>query len=143
MLAFDLRTGDLVHDYKLPADIAPTGSFLRDIRVSRDGQYVVITDSSVWRKSPALIVYEIASRNARRILESHESVVAEDYLIQNSIKDLSFFGGLFTLKRGVNGIAIDAQNEWLYYAAINHSGLLVVDRNAENRVEQLLAGLHC
>lgn len=123
LLAFSLRTGKLIHDYKLPDDIAPTGSFLRDLRVSRDGQYVVITDSSVWRKTPALIVYDVASGTARRILESHASVIAEDYLIRNSIRNMSFLGGLFTLKRGVNGIAIDAQNEWLYFAAMNHSGL--------------------
>lgn len=123
LLAFDLRTGKLVHDFKLPDDIAPTGSFLRDLEVSRDGRYVIITDSSVWRKNPALIVYEVASGNARRVLESHVSVMAEDYLIQNSIRNMSFFGGLFTLKRGVNGLAIDAHDKWLYYAAINNSGL--------------------
>jgi len=123
LLAFDLRSGDLVHDHEFRDDIAPTGSFLQDLRVSPDGQHVVITDSSIWRKKPALIVYDIAGRKARRILESHKSVVAENYLIQNSIKDLSFLGGMYTLKSGVAGIAIDARNEWLYYAATNHGGL--------------------
>ena len=123
LLAFDLRTGDLVHDHEFRDEIAPTGSFLQDLRVSPDGQHVIITDGSIWRKNPALIVYDIAGRKARRILESHRSVIAENYLIQNSIKDLSFLGGLYTLKSGVAGIAIDEQNEWLYYAATNHGGL--------------------
>lgn len=123
LLAFDLRTGNLVHDHEFRDDIAPTGSYLQDLRVSPDGLHVIVTDGSIWRKNPALIVYEIAGRKARRILESHESVIAQNYLIQNSIKDLSFLGGLYTLKSGVAGIAIDEQNEWLYYAATNHGGL--------------------
>ena len=123
LLAFDLRTGELVHDYKFTKEIAPLGSFLQDIRVSPDGRSVIISDGSILRKNPALIVYDVATKNARRILEAHESVVAENLLIQNSIKDLSFFGGLFTLKGGVNGIAIDPENEWLYFAAINNGGL--------------------
>ena len=123
LLAFDLRTGELVHDYKFTKEIAPIGSFLQDIRVSPDGRNVIISDGSILRKNPALVVYDVATKTARRILEAHESVVAENLLIQNSIKDLSFFGGLFTLKGGVNGIAIDPENEWLYFAAINNGGL--------------------
>ena len=123
LLAFDLRTGELVHDYKFTKEIAPIGSFLQDVRVSPDGRNVIISDGSILRKNPALVVYDVATKTARRILEAHESVVAENLLIQNSIKDLSFFGGLFTLKGGVNGIAIDPENEWLYFAAINNGGL--------------------
>jgi len=123
LLAFDLGTGDLVHDHKFRKEIAPIGSFLQDIRVSPDGNYVIISDGSLLRKKPALIVYEVAKRNARRILESHESVTAENLLIRNATEELSFFGGLISLKVGVNGIAIDPHNKWLYFAATNSSGL--------------------
>ena len=123
LLAFDLRSGDLIHDYKFRKEIAPTGSFLQDVRVSSDGVSVVISDGSILRKKPALIVYDVETRSARRILESHNSVVAENFLIQNSDKQVSYFGGLFSLKGGVNGITIDAANEWLYFAATNNSGL--------------------
>ena len=126
LLAFDIRTGDLVHDYKFRSDIAPIGSFLQNVNVTADGRYVIISDSSILRKNPALIVYEVASRRARRVLEAHESVSAENFVVQNSIKNLSFFGGIFTLKGGVNGVAIDAKNEWLYFAAMNNSGLFRV-----------------
>jgi len=147
LLAFDLHTGDLVHDYTFGNEIAPTGSFLQDIRVSRDGRHVIISDGSILRKKPALIVYEVATRSARRILELHTSVIAENFQIRNSIKDLSFLGGLFTLKGGVNGIVIDARNEWLYFAAINNGGLyrirmeyvvdaLVQESELETRVER-------
>jgi len=127
LLAFDVRSGDLVHDYKFRKEIAPIGSFLQNLKVSSDGRYVIISDSSILRKKPALIVYEVAIRSARRVLESHESVTAENFVIQNSIRNLSYFGGLFNLKGGVTGLAIDAKNEWLYFAALNNSGLYRIE----------------
>jgi sugar lactone lactonase YvrE len=36
---------------------------------------------------------------------------------------MTFLGGLVSLKGGVDGIAFDADGEWLYFAAINQSGL--------------------
>jgi hypothetical protein len=137
LLAFDIRTGDLVHDYKFRSDIAPIGSFLSNIDVTADGRYVIISDSSILRKKPALIIYEVASRSARRALEMHESVSAENFVVQNSIKSLSFFGGIFTLKGGVNGLVIGAKNEWLYFAALNNSGLFRV--GMEHLVDPVLS----
>ena len=126
LLAFDLATGDLVHDHEFRNDVAPAGSFLQDLQVSADGNTVFIADASIWRKRPALIVYDVATRAGRRVLESHSSVSAENYLIRNPIRDMKFVGGLVSLKTGVDGIALDPANEWLYYAAINHSDLFRV-----------------
>jgi sugar lactone lactonase YvrE len=123
LLAFDINSGELVHDHKFQADIAPSGSFLQDLQVSPDGQVVVIADASFWRKSPAIIVYDTTNRTARRVLESHPSVSAQNFLIRNTLKDMSYLGGLVSLKGGVDGIAFDTNGEWLYYAAINQSGL--------------------
>jgi sugar lactone lactonase YvrE len=39
------------------------------------------------------------------------------------LKDMSYLGGLVSLKGGVDGIAFDTNGEWLYYAAISQSGL--------------------
>jgi sugar lactone lactonase YvrE len=123
LLAFDLATGELAHDHRFGADIAPAGSFLQDLQVSSDGRIVVIADASFWRKKPALIVYDISRQEGRRVLESHESVSAENYLIRNQLKDMTYIGGLVSLKGGVDGIAFDTGGEWLYFAAINQSGL--------------------
>jgi sugar lactone lactonase YvrE len=123
LLAFDLNTGKLVHDHEFAADIAPAGSFLQDLQVSSNGEIVVIADASFWRKTPAIIVYDTKTRSARRVLESHSSVSAQNYLIRNTLKDMSYLGGLVSLKGGVDGIAFDTSNEWLYYAAISQSSL--------------------
>lgn len=126
LLAFDLATGEIAHDYRFDEEIAPAGSFLQDLQVSPDGQTIVIADVSIWRKSPALIVYDIQRRSAHRALDSHESVTPENYLVRNQLREMTFIGGLVSLKGGVDGIAFDAQGKWLYYAAINQSGLFRV-----------------
>jgi len=141
LLAFDLATGEVAHDHYFKPEIAPAGSFLQDLQVSPDGQSIVIADASFWRKSPALVVYDIQRKTARRVLESHMSVMPQNYLIRNPLKDMSFMGGVVSLKGGVDGIAFDADGKWLYFAAINQSGLyriqLVDLRNAELPSDQL------
>ncbi|MDJ0904494.1 MAG: L-dopachrome tautomerase-related protein [Woeseiaceae bacterium] len=121
LLAFDINTGELLHDQAFDRDIAPRGSFLQDIQVSADGRTVVIADASFWRKSPALIVYDIETATAKRILESHPSVSAEDYVIQNRNRIMSFMGGIVSLRGGVDGIALG--EEWLYFGALSGSSL--------------------
>lgn len=121
LLAFDLDTNTLVHDQKFTAEIAPRGSFLQDLQVSADGSTVVIADVSFWRKSPALVVYDIASASARRVLDAHESMLAGDYRIRNHGTAMEFGGGLVVLRGGVDGIALGP--EWLYYGALSGSGL--------------------
>ena len=123
LLAFDLASGDLVHDHEFRPEIAPAGSFLQDLQVSADGAFVFIADASIWRKSPAIIVYDIATRDARRVLEAHPSVSVQNYLIRTPTRDMAFLGGLVELKTGVDGIALDTENEWLYYGAMNNSDL--------------------
>jgi sugar lactone lactonase YvrE len=121
LLAFDLETRQLVHDQKFDPQIAPRGSFLQDLQVSADGRTVVIADASFWRKQPAIIVYDIESATARRILEAHPSVSAENFLIKNNDRVMSFGGGVVSLRGGVDGIALD--DEWLYFAALSGSSL--------------------
>ncbi len=147
LLAFDLSTGNIVHDHKIRPEVAPAGSLLQDLQVSADGETVFIADASLWRKKPAIVVYDIATREGRRVLESHLSVSAQNYLVRTPAKDMSFLGGLVNLKTGVDGIALDATGDWLYYGAINQSGLFRVrvsdlrnptlpSRQLENLVER-------
>lgn len=139
LLGFDLDSGDVIHDHSLPPEIAPAGSFLQDLQVSADGRTIVIADASFWLKRPAIIVYDIESATARRVLESHPAVSAEHFVINNSGRAMSFFGGLVTLRGGIDGIALEA--EWLYFAALNGSDLYRVrlsDLRDENLPESQL-----
>ena len=124
LLAFDLGTGELIHEQRFDETIAPTGSFLQDLQVSRDGRTVVIADASFWRKSPAIIVYDIETATARRILDGDPSVSAENYRIHHPDRPMSFMGGVVILRGGIDGIALD--DRWLYFAAISGSTLFRV-----------------
>lgn len=146
IIAFDLDNNEILRNQVLPADIAPAGSFLQDLQISADGSTVVIADASFWRKSPALVVYDVRTGEARRVLEKHASVSAEDYVIRQGGRDLKYFGGVVALRGGVDGIALGSR--WLYYGALNGSELHRVqlrdlrdeslpDRQLANRIQRV------
>lgn len=124
IIAVDLETGEIVRNQAFGDSIAPLGSFLQDLQVSADGRTVVIADASFLRKTPAIIVYDVESGEARRVLESHASVAAERYVIRNQGREMKFLGGAIALRGGVDGIALGP--DWLYFAALSGSGLFRV-----------------
>lgn len=127
LLAFDLGTGEVVHDHVFDSAVAQLGSFLQDLQVDSSGRHVFIADVSFFRSNPAIVVYDVESGQARRVLERDPSVTAQDWLIRNPTKDMAFFGGLIVLKPGVDGIAIDRDDRWLYYGAMTHDTMYRVE----------------
>ena len=55
--------------------VAPEGSYLNDVRFSPDGQTAYITDSGA---TGALVVVDLESGTARRVLDGHPSTQPED-----------------------------------------------------------------
>ncbi len=121
IVAIDLATGEILRNQIFDEFIAPAGSILQDLQVSANGHTVVIADASFWLKEPALIVYDVETGDARRVLEGHPSVSAENYLIKTHDHIMEFLGGMIALRGGVAGIAMG--KEWLHYGALNGSGL--------------------
>lgn len=136
LFAFDLETNQIVHDYQFPAGVAQAGSFMQDLTIDSKGETVYIADVSFFRKNPALVVYDIASKTSRRVLESDPSVYPQDWIIRTPTKDMIFFAGLAVLKPGVDGIVIDTRDEWVYFGAMAHDTLYRV-RAADLRNAQL------
>ncbi len=136
--AFDLDSNKLVHDFIFPDRTAGPGSFLQDLQVDSSGETVYIADASIFRRNPAIIVYDVKKKTARRVLESDPSVSPQDWVIRNPIKEMVFLGGLITLKPGIDGIALDKNDEWLYYAPVAHEALSRV-RTADLKNPQLAA----
>lgn len=121
IIAIDLATREVIRDQRFDEAIAPVGSFLQDLQVSADGRTVVIADASFWRIRPAIILYDVETGDARRVLENHGSVSAENYVIRSQNRDMEFLGGMIVLRGGVDGIALGPK--WLYYGALSGSGL--------------------
>ena len=142
IVGIDLISGGVLREQNLDVSIAPAGSFLQDLQVSADGRTIIIADASFWRMRPALIVYDIETGDARRVLQGHPSVAAEDYLIRTRNRDMEFVAGMVALRGGVDGIALGPK--WLYFGALSGSGLYRVrlkDLRNENLPPSQLATL--
>ncbi|MBW2453335.1 MAG: SMP-30/gluconolactonase/LRE family protein [Deltaproteobacteria bacterium] len=122
LLAFDITTGKLVREHHFSSDTAPLGSHLNDLAVHPKGDRIYIADASILRLSPALVVYDIGQSRARRVLEGHESVTAEPYVMTVDGEPVQV-AGLFTLRPGVDSIALDRAGQWLYFAAMTATKL--------------------
>jgi sugar lactone lactonase YvrE len=122
LLAFDLNTNEVVHDHIISPEVAERGSFFNDLQVSKEG-IVYIADVSFFGKNPAIVVYDSKTGEERRLLESHSSVYPQDWIIKNKNEDVVFFGGLVALKPGVDGIALNPDEDYIYYGAMAHDGL--------------------
>jgi sugar lactone lactonase YvrE len=125
LLAFDVETGEVVHRFDFPSDVAGLLSMLNDFQVDPGGETIYIADTSPIVRHPALIVYDVGTHSARRVLDRHPSVRAADYVIQAPGRDMKIYGVL-PLRLGVDSIALDTRGEWLYYGPVTGDRLFRV-----------------
>ena len=135
LLAFDLKSGAVVHEFAFPRAIAGLGSHLNDFQVSADGRWIYIAEASFFAKTPALVVYDVVGKRARRLLERHPSVTAEHYTPVVQGRRMVALG-LVSIRPGVDSIALDARGEWLYYAPVTNLNMYRI-RTTDLRNEQL------
>jgi sugar lactone lactonase YvrE len=117
LVAFDLKSGAVVREHHFGSDEAGIGSHLNDLAIHPSGERVYIAEASIFAKTPALLVYDLASGTVRRRLEGHPSVAAEPYYITVDGEPIEVYG-LFAVRPGVDSIALDDKGEWLYFAAV-------------------------
>lgn len=143
LLAFDIKTGKIIHQYDFSSDIAGFGSFLNDFQVDPTGKFILIADTGapvpVVGGSPAIIVYEIENQTARRLLEDHDSVKATSNTLRVGEKDLKLMG--IPVHIAVDSIALSRDAEWLYYAPLNSEKLFRIQierlKNSEISKDEL------
>jgi sugar lactone lactonase YvrE len=128
LLGFDLATDREVHRFDFPSDVAGFLSMLNDFQVSPDGNTIYIAEASPIRQTPAIIVYDVVAGRARRVLDSHPSLLPQGYVIQAPGRDMVVLG-LYTLHIGIDTIALDRRGEWLYYGPVNGARLYRVRTN--------------
>ena len=122
LLAFDLASGEIVHRYEFPRDIAGLGSHLNDFQVAPDGNTLYIADASFFARDPAILVYDVPAQRARRVIWDHESVDAEYYTpVVQGVKMQAF--GLVSIRPGVDSITLSVDGNWLYFAPITNNHL--------------------
>ncbi len=122
LTAFDVATGAVVREIVFPRAVAGLGSHLNDLQVSADGSTIFIADASFFGLKPALLVVDVASGSARRVLQQHASVVAEKFIPLVQGRRMEAFG-LVAIRPGVDSIGLSRDGEWLYYAPITNQHL--------------------
>lgn len=142
LMAFDLNTNKLVEEYKFPSNIVGWGSHLNDFQIDPQAEKIYIAEASIFAQTPAIIVYDIVAKQARRLLEKDRSVMPGYFIPRVSGRDMVVFG-IFTIRPGVDSIALDKRGEWLYYAAVTNEYLYRVktaDLNNTSLSAQDLSG---
>jgi sugar lactone lactonase YvrE len=112
----------------------PRDAFLNDLVVDRDHDAVYLADPAGGANA-AIVVVDLATRKARRVLQGHESVVPEDIdliIDDTPVRIRTPDGNEIRPRIGINPIAADAQNEWLYYGPM-HGKTLYRVRTADLR----------
>jgi sugar lactone lactonase YvrE len=108
-----------------PQPVFPDNAFFNDLAVDVTHNAVYISHSSGIEES-ALIVVDLGDGQARRVLQGHSSMVPENRTLVMDGRALNFTlpdAGRLKLLIGVNPIALDVSDEWLYYGTMNGTSM--------------------
>ncbi len=115
LIKVDLKTDQVTQTIPFGEDVAPKQSYLNDVRVDPGAGVAYLTDSGLG----AIVVVNLKSGKARRLLEGHGSTKAEkDFRLRVDGKELLDQQKKSPPQINSDGIALDAQNGFLYYHAL-------------------------
>jgi sugar lactone lactonase YvrE len=120
IVAWDTINSELYQVIYLPQPIITNDSLLNDLAVDLDHHAIYITDT-VSGDNSALIVVDLNTGFARRVLEGDVSTRAEDIPMVIGDRTITLAGK--PAKIGVNPITVDPKNEWVYYAPMSGKSL--------------------
>ncbi len=121
LVGWDTKTDQLHRVIYLPSPITPKDTFVNDFAVDGIRNRIYISDPAGGANA-AIIVVNLETGEARRILQGHASVVPEniDLIIDSrpiQVKDAE--GHLSRPHIGVNPITEDLNNEWVYFGPMH------------------------
>lgn len=125
LIAWDTRRHRLSRVIHLPPPVTAANSFVNDLAVDETHNALYIADPAGGTNA-ALIVVDIATGYARRVLEGHRSVVPEDIDLTIDGRPVQIRrpdGSLLRPRVGINPIALDARHEYLYFGPMHGTSL--------------------
>jgi len=115
LVKVDLTTNNVAQTIPFGEDVAPAKSYLNDVRIDTATNTALITESG----KGAIIVVDLQSGKARRLLDGHKSTQPEkDVKLVVDGKQLIEQRTQKPPKIASDGIALDAKNGYLYYHAL-------------------------
>lgn len=141
LIEFDLATDRIVRTIRFDERAAPADSYLNDVRVDVRTQTAFITDSG----RGGIVVVDLSTNTARRVLDRHESTLAEkDFVPVIGGRELRFTGGPLAgqvPQIHSDGLALDARGDYLYWQALTGRTLYrcrtAALRSSDGRPERL------
>lgn len=127
LIAWDTAKNALKKVIVLPNSVLRPNTFAQDFVVDSKRNKIYLADMTFDLKTgrsdyPAMIVIDIDTGLARRVLENHVSFLPGDQPIVINGKQISHRsdnGQTLVHYYGLNPIAIDPNNEWVYYGAMS------------------------
>lgn len=116
LIAWDTQRNELHKVIYLPPPIITKNAFLNDFAVDAKHEAIYIADTAGGADA-ALIVVDLKSGLARRVLQGSPSTIPEDIDIEIDGRVISL--GDAPARIGVNPITIDPAYEWVYFGAMN------------------------
>ena len=114
LVKVDLKSNQVVQNIPFGEDVAPAKSYLNDVRVDTETGHAFITESGLG----AIVVVDLKTGKARRLLDGHASTKAEkDLTLRINGRDL-LADDKQTPQIHADGIALDTRSGYLYYHAL-------------------------
>ncbi len=130
IVAWNTRNDRLERILYLPPPASNSSSFHNDLVVDRKHEHIFIADEDIGPggdgSKAGLVVVDLRTGVARRVLQGHVSTLPEDVPITVEGKALTVpgpDGKPRVIKVGADGIAADHAYEWLYFGPLNGRSL--------------------
>jgi hypothetical protein len=107
LIQVDLQEDQIVRFFHFDPSVAPVGSYLNDVRIDTLTETAFLTESGLG----ALVVLDLKSGKARRLLAEHPATKAEPI-------EVIIGGRPFPAKVHADGIAFDSHRGWVYFQAL-------------------------
>ncbi|WP_019948276.1 SMP-30/gluconolactonase/LRE family protein [Hymenobacter aerophilus] len=126
LVKIDPATNQVVQKIAVPASVAPTKSYLNDVRVDPEAQYAYITESGIG----SLVVIDLKTGKSRQLLARHKSMLGDTTL------NIKADGKLLvdpTGKQGqfnADGIALSHDRQYLYWKPLTSYALYRIKTEA-------------
>lgn len=129
LVGWDTRANRLHRLIPIPAPASIPESQHNDFVVDHKNNVIVIADEAIATTpvgdKAALVVVDLKTGTSRRLLQGHDSVMP-DMARPITVDEGSPRAKAIKVYVGVDGIALDARSEWLYFAPLNKGKLFRV-----------------
>jgi len=127
LVKIDLGTNAVIQKIIFTEPVIRPQSYLNDVRVDSERNTAYISDSN----TGAIIVVNLSTGNARRLLDADPSTKSENTIIVIDNKDYRKPNGEYPIVH-VDGIALTPDKQYLYWRALTGKSIFKIDVNFLN-----------